>query len=96
MYFVELFKKSSLDCRTRSARKEGGAPVSGLQSHTLCGSTVAALLAEDERSARLSVGCGAKHGARRLVTVSAAPRRLPLTTAPARGTLRFLFRILMF
>jgi hypothetical protein len=38
-------KSKSIDCRTRSARKEAGreagAPVSGLQSHSLRGSTVA-------------------------------------------------------
>ena len=38
---MELFKKTSLDCRTRCARKDAGAPVSCLQSHSLRGSTVA-------------------------------------------------------
>jgi len=55
---MELFKKASLDCRTRCARKEVGAPVSRLQSHTLRGSTVALFeqKTSGRRACRLVVG----------------------------------------
>jgi hypothetical protein len=92
---MEMFKKASPDCRTRCARKEACAPVSRLQSYVAwqhCGT----VRAEDEQSARLSVGCGAKHGAGRCVTVRTAPRSLPYITAPAPDTLQFLFRIVIF